>query len=132
VIVDQTLSWSSHIDKVIKKCLGTIAQIRRNHDYFPQSVRLHVVKSLVFPHIEYCLPLFSDLSGTSISRLQRIQNICLRFVFNISKRDPVTLSYIHVTPFYYQHKWLKINEMIELSIAILCLKLLKNHTPGYL
>ncbi|KAJ4438719.1 hypothetical protein ANN_14666 [Periplaneta americana] len=55
-----------------------------------------LVQTLVMPHFDYCDILLTDLSVTSAQRLQRVHNMCVRFVCNIRRADhgkaPITID----------------------------------------
>ncbi|KAJ4426432.1 hypothetical protein ANN_27246 [Periplaneta americana] len=54
-----------------------------------------LVQTLVMPHFDYCDILFTDLSVTSAQRLQRVLNMCVRFVCNIRRADHLYICFRH-------------------------------------
>ena len=55
VVVDEDLKWKKHIQKVRKKCLIGLSQMRRISQFLPIHTRL--CNALVLPHIDYCCAL---------------------------------------------------------------------------
>lgn len=58
-------------------------------------------------------------------RLQRVFNACVRFVCLARRRD-------HITPYYKQLNWLKIEDRRKHHLAVFTKKLLDTGTPAYL
>ncbi|KAJ4450950.1 hypothetical protein ANN_02385 [Periplaneta americana] len=52
-----------------------------------------LVQTLVMPHFDYCDILLTDLSVISAQRLQRVHDMCVRFVCNIRRADHSRQSY---------------------------------------
>lgn len=125
VVFDSTLSWSAHVDLVCKKVLGIICQLRRNALYLPVDVKKIIVTSLVLPHISYCDIIMSDMNVQSKIKLQRLQNACIRYIFN-------TPRYEHVTCYYTQLSWLKLDQNRILNIALLLWRVMNGKAPDYI
>ena len=76
-----------------------------------QGLRKRLVESLVIPHLEYCSVVYLDASSTLRTRLQRLSNACVRFIFEV-RRDT------HITPYRRQLEWLR-NDTRRDSFALL-------------
>ena len=57
--------------------------------------KLHLVKALIIPVLTYPPVPTHAMSRTSISRLQRVQNAALRFVYNVRWDDYITNEELH-------------------------------------
>ena len=125
IIIDKTLSWTSYIHAIIRKAVTIIHKIKGNVNYIPKNIKKLLVTSLVFPVIDYCAVAYNDLSDILNTKLQRIQNACLRFIYNVNIYD-------HITPLYKREKMLKLKEKRTLAIAVLLMKILKTKAPTYL
>jgi len=125
LFIDQTLCWDVHTMKVINRVFSTLAQIRRNVGCLPLNIRKLLVQSLIFPNFDYGAVVMVGMSSTLKSKLQRVQNACLRFVYGVRKAD-------HITPYYIKSGWLKLEERRKLQLAILVLNVVKNQSPSYL
>ena len=125
LVMDSTLTWSSHVHSTIQKVTSTIYQLRRNLDFLPVKIRKILVQSLVFPILEYASPALNDVSETLNIKMQRTQNACVRFVLNF-RRDE------HITPYFKKLGWLKLKERRHLCTAELALCIVSNKSPKYL
>lgn len=125
VIFDCTLSWNDHCAQVAKKVFSALAQLRRNFSFIPAKTRRILINTLAFPHIDYGSVLFSDMSECNNTKLQRLQNACIRFISGAKLYD-------HVTPIYNELRILKIVKRREYHTAVLIWKIITTGTPAYL
>ncbi|KAK3919795.1 putative RNA-directed DNA polymerase from transposon BS [Frankliniella fusca] len=125
VIFDSTLSWNDHCILVAQKVFSTLAQLKRNFSYIPPNIRKILISSLVFPHIDYASVIFTDMSAGNNIKLQKLQNACIRFITGASLFD-------HVTPYYRELGFLKVEERRNLSVAMLMWRIMKCQEPKYL
>lgn len=125
LLIDQNLSWKSHVIQLCKRTVSTIHYLWRVASYIPMTVRKLLVQSLVFPVFDYASCVYCDLPDYLNQKLQRMQNSCLRFVIKI-RRDE------HITPYYIEHNLLKLNERRKVSIATLLYRVLNSNSPLYL
>ena len=91
----------------------------------PFSMKKMLVQTLVMPHFDYCDILLPDLSVTSAQRLQRVHNMCVRFVCNIRRAD-------HVTPSLEMLSWLRLEDRRKIHCLSLLFHILHFSTPVYL
>nr|CAI5854471.1 unnamed protein product [Callosobruchus analis] len=60
---------------------------------FKRRHKLLLVQSLIYPHLEYCSCVYYNyLPQYNKNKVQRIQNACMRFVYNIPYRE-------HISPY---------------------------------
>lgn len=73
--------YTSHVKQRVCRAKSVLTTLYRFNDLSPK-IKLHLVKTLVLPVLTYPpIPLHS-MSKTAISRLQKVQNSALRFVYN--------------------------------------------------
>lgn len=125
VIFDSTLSWRQHSTNVIRKVFSSLAQARRSFDCLPTSVRIRIVQCLILPQIDYGSLLFTDMSKTLLSKLQKAENACIRFCTNASRFE-------HITPYYVKLGLLKLVDRRVVFNASLVWKVIKKNQPEYL
>ena len=81
--------YTSHINKRKIKANAALSKIYRLNK-LPEKIKIHLVKSLILPIIQYPpIPLHA-LSNNQIGRLQKTQNKALRFATN--QRYPYTMN----------------------------------------
>ena len=93
--------------------------------YLPIDITLRLVKTLVFPVLDYCSVLFTDMLVDTSIKVQRAQNACMRFVTGVKKYDPITPSFVNF-------EVLKVEDRRKLAVALLAWKIHKFKVPIYL
>ena len=85
----------------------------------------HYSLSLCISHLDYANALLYGLPAVTLSKLQRIQNMCTELVLRRSKGSSITqcLKDLH---------WLPICQRIEFKILTLTYKCLNKQAPEYL
>ena len=99
VTIDNTLSWNSHIDIMIKKANNTTAFLRRNLSSCPADVKSTCYKTLVRPQLEYAATVWDPWTQTDISKIEAVQRRAARFTLGDYRRTSSVSSMLH------QLKW---------------------------
>lgn len=125
VIIDDNLSWSHFISSIGQKMYLTLRSLYSHRAYTPFDTRVNLVSALLFPILDYCDVVCSNLSSGNLQRLQVLQNNCVRYIFNVSRRE-------HISPYYSQLKWLQVKERRMYHTLVLVHKVLYTKSPLYL
>uniref|UniRef100_A0ABD2WJ24 Reverse transcriptase domain-containing protein n=1 Tax=Trichogramma kaykai TaxID=54128 RepID=A0ABD2WJ24_9HYME len=125
VVLDETLSWRAQVTATANRCFAALARLRRHRDCLPRETRLMLVKSLVFPHLDYGAGLLADLSSELTTRMERCMNAALRFVPGVSRFD-------HITPSYVACGLLKYRRRRDYLALCLLASTLRRGGPAYL
>ena len=84
VYVDNTLKWEENIEKAISKAKKTIGWVTRNVISRDKSVMLNIYKSLIRPHLEYCVQIWSPVAKhgrwSTILRIEGVQRQFSRLI----------------------------------------------------
>ncbi|XP_014209269.1 uncharacterized protein LOC106639941 [Copidosoma floridanum] len=125
VTLDSSLTCKPQCASVSSKCFSALARFRRFKDSLPNDMRLLLVRSLVFPHTDYCASIFYGLSAEMETKMSRCLNAALRFVENLRKSDHITSAY---------KKYGILSYSSRRCYIMLCLLegILKTGTPSYL
>ncbi len=67
-MLDNTLSWSKHIDNIVSTMGKGIAVARKCSVFIPSSLLKDVVQSLVLSHLEYCPMVWSSASDKHLTK----------------------------------------------------------------
>ena len=63
----------SQVDRVMKAAFGMLGFIGQNIEYRSWNVLLKLYKTLVRPHLEYCVQFWSPYYRKDIIKLERVQ-----------------------------------------------------------
>ena len=126
VIFDSNLDFKKHISSICRSSFFQIRQLRQIRSSLDRNSAIILANSLVHSKIGYCNSLLYNLPGTSIVRLQRLQNSLARVVCNSTKLQSHSMDLLKTL------HWLPISERIKYKIAVLTFKVLQHRQPSYL
>lgn len=126
VDLDNDLSFSNQCNKVYQMSMFKLKSIYSLKKQLDEFSKLHLAKSLIYPHIDYCSQVYyAFLPKYNKLKIQRIQNAGMRFVCNLSYRD-------HISPHLKRLKEPEMRERLEYLYVMLLYKIFKNKIPIYL
>ena len=94
VLLDSKLTFSKNIQTNVvkaKKVISTLYCLLKKHSHVNFHSKLTIYKSYIRPILTYACPVFSNCAKTHISKLQTIQNKCLRMVLNAPYRTKISI-----------------------------------------
>ena len=105
--------------------MANFIRIRGIHHLLTEEAACSLVLSLCVSHLDYCNAALYGLPDITISRMQRVQNMCACLVLRRTKWDSAMacLAKLH---------WLPIRQCITFKICVLTYKLLHKQGPRYL
>ena len=108
ITFDSKLSWIHQVSEICSK-MSYYLNLISSHKYCLSADLIKLlIESLVFPHLNYCLPVWGPLLTQQLSqRLERMQNRAVRLCKHLSKFN-------HVSKYYRQLKWLPFKELVQL------------------
>lgn len=119
---DSLLSWDIHIRFISKTIMSKLYVLNRHRNFIPRELKPKLVQSLLFPHFYYCDVVYLDASKLLLSKLNKLQNACVRYACNLRKYD-------HVSPFYNLLKWQRLDILRDLHTVCLVFKSI--HCPAF-
>ena len=125
VFMDENLRWDKQVHETCKKVYGSLHALSRMKHMFNEQTKRHLVQTFIFPIFDYCQVCLSDLRVELQQKLHRTLNACVRFIFNLKKRE-------HISGFYKILKWLKFENRRKLQLAVQTFKVMNNLAPEYL
>jgi hypothetical protein len=126
VTIDSQLDFSNHVKAICKTVTVRLKALYRLSTILPESSKLEIVRSTIFPAIHYALPAFACcLTQENLMILTRLQNRALRFVYNLKKFD-------HISEYRLNAKVLSIMGVSDLQTVNLVHKILQTGKPEYL
>ena len=125
LIIDQNLSWASHVNKITKSVNQSLYPLLKFKYVIPTSLKAQLVSTLILPLFDYSDIAYQDLSQELSLKLQRSMNRCIRFIFNLQLSD-------HITEYINKLSWLKLESRRRLHTLSLLYQILNTKTPRYL
>lgn len=125
VVLDRTLSWKPFFDCLATKVNRVLYALRFVRSCTTESLRRHMVQALIFPLFDYYSVITLDATYQLRSRLQRLQNACVRYIFGLRRTD-------HVTPLRRELGWMRTDTRRQYFTAVLLYKIINFRSPSYL
>ena len=114
VVIDKTLSFSSHINELVMKCNKVCGFIKRSVGFnAPVEVKVQLFKSLCLPLLDYCSPVWSPQCKTYIKKIESVQRSMSKFILPNSTLLPYTqrLTDLKLLPLTFKRE---INDLLLL------------------
>jgi len=124
IILDSTLSWIDHIDKIsnkMKRALGLMYKIR---PYVFSKTLLTLYYSLIYPHIIYGIEVWGSCNNSLLNRLITLQKRAVRVITFKDKRQ-TDYSFPASNPLFIKLKILKVYCIFKMYISRFVFKYLK-------
>ena len=83
VTLDQHFTFGPHIDNVVNKCHGLLGTLARATPYLPRQLLKLSYTALIRSHLEYCSSLFTSAAKTHLKKLDTIQRIAARIIYEV-------------------------------------------------
>ncbi|CAH2096616.1 unnamed protein product [Euphydryas editha] len=126
IIIDQNHSWVPQMNELSRKVFSAVGSLRRLRNFLPTSTKIALAHSLLLPILDYADSCYLDVTEEQLNKLERIQNLCIRFIFDLGKYD-------HISYFRIKLKWLPIRLRRNTHILNLLYSILFNPmAPSYL
>ena len=81
VIIDDELSWTSHINDLRKRLKCHIGSINRIKENIPQRLHKQIYHTLFESHLTYGITVWGGVSQSKMDPLLKLQKKCLRILF---------------------------------------------------
>ncbi|KAG7302626.1 hypothetical protein JYU34_012573 [Plutella xylostella] len=126
VYMDNAMTWKTQLDEVSRKVFASAGSLRRLRNFLPTATKIVLSQSLLLPILDYADSCYPDLTEEQLNKLERLQNVCIRFIFGLRKYD-------HVSEYRAKLKWLPIRLRRNTHILSLLYSILFNPAyPDYL
>ena len=86
IIIDQNLSFKTHIQRLVSKLKLKLGYFFRNQSCFSLQVRKHLIHATFLPLLDYGDLLFMNAPAHYLKRLDTVYNCALRFITGYGNR----------------------------------------------
>ena len=128
VLFDEFLTFEDHVNKVVQCCNIHLRNLWVIGSKLSYDLKRQLVHCLIFSKLDYCNGLLFGLPDYIVNKLQKVQNSCVRFLFN--KRSYG--NWESVTHLLKQAHFLPIRQRIKYKIALTVFKCINNIAPPYI
>lgn len=126
LLMDCNLRFEKHVANSVSQCFYKLKVLYKIRPFINEKLRMELVESLILSKLNYMDVVFGPrLLAKTQKLVQRVQNACARFCFDIPLRA-------HVTPFLNKYSLLKMKHRRKLHMACLLFGIINFETPSYL
>lgn len=90
LLISDNLHWDKHITNVANHSMFKLHYLKRALRNSPTSTNLLAYKSIVLPILDYGNIIWDPFTAANLSKLNRVQNKAVRFIFNCYGRASVS------------------------------------------
>ncbi len=127
ITYDEVLSWRKHIELLVCKAYYKLKLLYRYKKFLSFDSKKYLCNSLILSHFNYCNVLFCNLSQNLKYQIQKVQNSCIRFIYNLKKKDRHSMS-----EYLVGLQWLNMDNRRCLQAYSQMYKIVHNLCPDYL
>ena len=122
---DNKLSLSKQVTEIVNTCNFRLMNLRKIGTKFSKELKVQLTQAYVMSCLDYCNSVYYGLNSNLLSKLQSVQNKCVRFIMNLKPFSSVEThkKELHFLPVFYR---------IRYKIALLTFKCLDDKAPLYL
>ena len=125
VIIDDKLTFKSHIDNVIKKMAKKYGVLCRLKNDLTLNSKILLYKSIISPHIDFCPSILFLANNTQILRLQRLQNKVMRLILKCNRYTSSSFMLDAL-------QWLSVKQRVYFLTMVFLYKIFNSMLPRYL
>lgn len=78
--MDNAYCWPPHVSELSRKIFCTIGRLRRWKNLLPLNTKISLAHALPLRNVDYADSFFLDLSQELLCKLERLQNLIVRFI----------------------------------------------------
>ena len=82
LVIDPSLSWSSHVTKLRKKLLKRVAVLARIKKFLPVKYRIILFNASIKPILEYCVSVWGNCNAGLLGDIFKVQKRCARIILD--------------------------------------------------
>ena len=125
--LDASLSGASHVNNMLKSCMGRLAFLYRNSALLDERSRKTLCSALIQPYIDYCCSSwYSGLSVALQKRLDVFQRKMARFTLNVDYRHHIGNSEL------FSLSWLSVSDRVRFFKLNHLFRVRHNLAPRYI
>nr|CAI5824394.1 unnamed protein product [Callosobruchus analis] len=126
LIFDTAMRFDKHVSACIQKAIFKLKSIYPHRHYLNRDLRRMLCDSTILSTFNYCDVVYGPcLTAANAQRIQRVQNCCLRFIYGIRRRQPISHK-------LKDCKWLNMQQRRKLHCMNLYYRIIQVKKPAYL
>lgn len=126
LIMDNSFRYRSHVSRCLQRGYNNLRNLYPHKHILSHSVKLLLCNSIVLSQLQYCSQMYSPaLDNEYRTKVQRLQNSCLRFIYGIRK-------YEHISHKLKEAGWLGMADKFKFQRLCFYHRIVSKMKPRYL
>ena len=124
---DEVLSWTKQVNTCIGRAIGKFKEFSNCKKMLNFEAKKNLCESLVLSQFNYADTVYMNINKVLQYKIQKIQNLCIRFIFNCKSKKNTSMTYL-------RHKlgWFSMSERRTCHGLCLLFKIVNKLAPNYL
>ena len=128
IMIDSTLSWQTHIDKISKKMSRAIGLLYKIRPFINIKIMKTLYYSLVYPHLLYANEVWGSADIIHLNSLIILQKRVIRLISNTDRRLE-DFSFPPSDPLFSKMEIIKIQDIFKINVSKFIFKCLNKSNP---
>lgn len=123
--IDDTLTWSTHIDHLCSAISSKISLLRQLSSYVSVDIQKKYYQGYILPLMDYGSVVWGTTSAANIDRLMKLQKRAARIILRADFTTPSAVM-------FHKLDWLPVDKRLKYNKAVFIYKALNNLSPQYI
>jgi hypothetical protein len=125
VLMDETLTWTRQVNKMISTAYYKLKYSYRFKNFLSQKSKITISEGYILSHFNYWDLIYKNITEFLKQKIQKTQNTCIRFIFDLRKYD-------HISSSFTELKTLNMEERRTVHGLTMMHKIVNNNALTYL
>ena len=127
LLIDQNLTWRPQVNEISRKLYSrSIHSLKRLQNFISLQTKVYLCQTLLLPILDYGDVCYPDLNEDLLTKLERLQNLCIRYIFGLRK-------FYDVSEFRSRLNWVGIRDRRNIHALTLLFNIIHNpNSPSYI
>ena len=108
--LDNTMSWASHVEAIIKKC-NSLLLLNRIKQYLSLPIRKLFYNAYILPHLDYCCTIWGNTNNELLNAVIKFQKCAARSILDKPIDTPSSEMFAELT-------WMTFPERVNYQKAV--------------
>lgn len=123
VLIDENLTWKTHINCVSKTLSRNIGIMNKLKLYLPERILRSLYCTFILPHLNYGILIWGNTCKTYLDKIKKLQKWAVRVISNSHYRS-------HTKPIFAKYDLLNVEDIYYLELGVIMFKHSINELPN--
>ena len=125
VFLDANLTMEENVKEICNASYFHLRNMGRIKKCLDTELRILLVKSFILSKLDFCNGILANIPDHLMKKLQRVQNACVRFIYDIKRRE-------HISQYLLKAHFLPVRYRIKYKLCLQVFNIMNGVSPSYL